>query len=255
MSIIQIDPLVKISHVVQIVEQKMALTPKGERIAIHLAIANQPPLMVGDMKAILSKLEQDEEVLTLHTYPGGRAMGHDGKLTLGRSPVFLLTPNSKFPAYAQRLRIRLEESQKNNQLAENVSVDVDELPSNQVPLAACPSGTIFIRFDDMNRHILLNDCFLIAQPAYDSENYRFFEYVWKNPDRVITLDELNRTLDEPLKKPISKIVENLNFRGPLKDAFFKVSKTSVLFTPIQTMDTLTAAGLYPLRLYSTQKVD
>ncbi len=124
------------------------------------------------------------------------------------------------------------------------------LPSTN-PLSQ--KGLVSIRFDDLSRHILLNDCFLIAQPAYDSENYRFFEYVWKHPDRLITLEEFNQNLEEPLKKPIGKILENLNFRGPLKDAFFQVSKTSVLFTPVRTVEALTAAGLYPLRLFSTQR--
>lgn len=120
-------------------------------------------------------------------------------------------------------------------------------------LPQAQGATVFIRFDALNRYILLNDCFLIAQPAYDSENYRFFEYVWKHPNRNITLEELNQNLAAPLIKPIAKTLENLNFRGSLKDAFFQVSKTSILFTPNRTVEALTDAGLYPLRLFSVQK--
>lgn len=262
-----IDPLVKIACVVQLIEQKMALSPKGGKISIPLAKAIEPPLMTGDMRAILSKLEQDEKVLIVHQCPGALSIEHTGVLTLTRvrSTAFLLTPNAKFPAYAKALRTQLETAGKNNptlkeppslinQSADRTSLNADKASVIQSPLVSSLER-VLIRFDDLSRHILLNDCFLIAQPAYDSENYRFFDYVWKHPDRLITLDEFNQKLEEPLKKPIAKILENLNFRGPLKDAFFQVSKTSVLFTPVRTVEALTAAGLYPLRLFSTQKTD
>ena len=102
---------------------------------------------------------------------------------------------------------------------------------------------------------LLDDNLLIAQPVYDSENYRFFEYVWHNPNRDISLDELNQKLEEPLKKPIGKILDNLNFGGHLRAAFFQVSKTCVCFTPSRTIEDLRQAGLYPLRLFSAQTAD
>ncbi len=232
-----IDPIVKIAYVVQLIEQKIALSPKGSKIRIPQSVALEPPLMAGDMRAILSKLETDEKLIIVHERPGDFSSEFQGMLTLARirSTAFLLTPNAKFSAYAKKLRASLQ--------------------TNQEPLIQTLTEQVSIRFDDLSRHILLNDCFLIAQPAYDSENYRFFEYVWKHPDRLITLEEFNQNLEEPLKKPIAKILENLNFRGPLKDAFFQVSKTSVLFTPVRTVEALTAAGLYPLRLFSTQKTD
>lgn len=119
--------------------------------------------------------------------------------------------------------------------------------------AASPtsSGYLALKFDAINRYILLNESFLIAQPAYGSENYCFIEYVWNNPNRDISLEELNSQLDEPLKKSLAKILESLNFRGALKDAFFQVSKTSVRLTPSRSIEELTQAGLYPLRLFST----
>lgn len=248
-------PIEKIYHVVQMIEHQRALSSKDAGIIFSITDAIQRPLESGDLRAILNKLEQDEGVIILNEVP-------DRSLRW----VFRLT--SKFDDYSQRVKAQYEEWQKSKPQEKPVSLlsfaskpfvtpKMYKDTQSEKDQAFFPKKEVHvsIRFDDMNRYILLNDSFLIAQPDYDSENYRFFEYVWKNPNRTITLDELNKKLESPLKKPLAKILENLNFRGQLKDTFFQVSKTSIRFIPNRSIDDLIEARLYPLRLFTTQKAD
>lgn len=88
-----------------------------------------------------------------------------------------------------------------------------------------------------SREILLNNL-VLARPEFGSENEIVFRYLFDNPNRTVTLDELQKRMgDQPIKKTLHKIVENLGFQGDLKDAFFSVAKDSILFrNPIRKED-------------------
>lgn len=88
-----------------------------------------------------------------------------------------------------------------------------------------------------SREILINNL-ILARPEFGSENEIVFRYLFDNPNRTVTLDELQKRMgDQPIKKTLHKIVENLGFQGDLKDAFFSVAKDSILFrNPIRKED-------------------
>ncbi len=88
-----------------------------------------------------------------------------------------------------------------------------------------------------SREILLNNI-LLARPGFGSENEILFRYLFDNPNRPVTIAELQKQLgDQPIKKGLHKIVENLGFLGDFKDAFFSVSKDTVLFrNPVRRKD-------------------
>ena len=88
-----------------------------------------------------------------------------------------------------------------------------------------------------SREILINNL-VLARPEFGSENEIVFRYLFDNPNRTVKLDELQKRLgDQPIKKNLHKIVENLGFQGDLKDAFFSVTKDSILFrNPIRNED-------------------
>jgi hypothetical protein len=87
------------------------------------------------------------------------------------------------------------------------------------------------------REIILNG-FLLGRPNFDSENHIVFEYVYKHPNRDISLDEIEKNLQgRTLSKTLPKIVENWGFTGRLKKAFFDVSKLKIKFrNPISSKD-------------------
>lgn len=99
------------------------------------------------------------------------------------------------------------------------------------------------------REILLNDVFLIGKPDFDSENEVVFGYLYNNPDRTITLDELKEKLKRDITKTLHKIVENLGFKGDIKNLFFNISKSSIKFKKQITQKDLDELGLKRIRLY------
>jgi len=64
---------------------------------------------------------------------------------------------------------------------------------------------------------------------YDTINEQIFDYFFKNSNRKITLDELQKSVDEPIKRSLPKIVNELGFSGDLLRIFFNVSKNAVEF--------------------------
>ncbi len=95
--------------------------------------------------------------------------------------------------------------------------------------------------------IILNN-FLFSKLDYDGENHLVFEYVFRNPNREITREEIEESLrDTDITKPLPKIVDNWGFTGDIRKVFFQVSKQSIKFrNPIHQKD-LDALHLSRLR--------
>jgi hypothetical protein len=102
-----------------------------------------------------------------------------------------------------------------------------------------------ITFDPNDGKVLLNGIFEIAKPRVDSENYQVIEYLYRNPDRDITKEEIEQHLSTPLQKPFSKILDQLHFQGALKEAFFQLSKTKIRFKQRVSKGELQTKGLLP----------
>lgn len=98
------------------------------------------------------------------------------------------------------------------------------------------------------REVLLNNVQL-ARLAFGKENDIVFEHLYKNANKSIPIEELNKKLgDEGLRKDLHKIIDNIGFRGNLKAAFFNVSKAAILFrNPLRKKD-LEELGIKYLRL-------
>lgn len=101
--------------------------------------------------------------------------------------------------------------------------------SPKVETDAPRDGIAYEVFYTPSREILLNN-FLIGKPDFNGENDNVFGYLFKNPNVPVSLDDLGKALGgKPPKKALSKIIENLGFRGEMKAIFFSVSKTSIMF--------------------------
>lgn len=96
------------------------------------------------------------------------------------------------------------------------------------------------------REILLNS-FLLTKTNFDSENDNVFDYIYRNPNRKIKLEELKKEMGSNLTKSLHKIVENLGFRGELKKAFFSISKNDLLFRNPLTQKNLDDLGISRLK--------
>ena len=98
------------------------------------------------------------------------------------------------------------------------------------------------------REILLNEALRLAKPDFDSENEVVFDYLYKNPNKKFTKNQLEKELRIKIAKSFHKIIENLGFKGELKQAFFQVSKTSIYFRNPITEDDLEALGMSKIKL-------
>ncbi len=97
------------------------------------------------------------------------------------------------------------------------------------------------------REILING-FLLAKLDFARENDNVFDYLYRNPDRTVSISELEKHLGESMRKSPSKIVENLGFAGEFKKVFFDISKDSIRFRKQITRSQLQEFGITWLRI-------
>ncbi len=86
------------------------------------------------------------------------------------------------------------------------------------------------------RQVLMNNA-QISKPDFNSENDLVFSFLYDNPNRRITREEIEKAIGDKLTKTLHKIVENLGFEGDTKEVFFSVSKDAIEFrNPITKKD-------------------
>ena len=89
---------------------------------------------------------------------------------------------------------------------------------------------------------------LLSKPNYDSENEQVFEYIYKNPGRKISLEEIERELNRPIKKRLNDIVRDIGFKGDLRIFFPAISKTAVKFVKTVTKSDFQKSGTREIRV-------
>ena len=105
-----------------------------------------------------------------------------------------------------------------------------------------------IHFSEMSGKIFLNGLLLLAKPNHGSENYSFFKYLYDNPNRTVTREELTKN-DIKIGKSPSQIVNDLGFKGGLGKLFFSVSENAYTFRNPITDDILEDQDFKDLRLF------
>lgn len=97
------------------------------------------------------------------------------------------------------------------------------------------------------REILMNDIFLLSKPESFGENEDFFEYLYKNQNKELKIEDIEKELGRKFSKPISKILENLGFRKGLKDLFFRFGAGKIFFrNPARTSDLIESGVRIPI---------
>ena len=79
------------------------------------------------------------------------------------------------------------------------------------------------------REIVLNGLFLLSKSNFTSENEKVFSYLYQNPNKIISREELEVAIGSSVEKKFHKIIENLGFNPDLKKCFFDVGKNSIMF--------------------------
>jgi len=86
-----------------------------------------------------------------------------------------------------------------------------------------------ITYNDHTREVKLNNI-VLTKTDFDSENDNCFDFIYRNPNRPIGIDELEQVLGGKLKKRLAHIVRDLGFTKEIKTIFFPVvTKSQVKF--------------------------
>ncbi len=88
----------------------------------------------------------------------------------------------------------------------------------------------WIDYSQVTRRVMLNDTRTLARLHFNGQNDLVFSYIYENPYRIITLDEIEANATrEPLRKNLHEFVRAFGFSGTLRELFFDVSKRSIYF--------------------------
>ncbi len=142
----------------------------------------------------------------------------------------------------KRRNEKYEKTQKEPKVEKPVKKMADKPPEEEKKI-----DTVYEIFYSKQRQVLLNNI-EIARPDFDSENELVFSFLMDNSNKKHTKAEIEKAVGKPLTKTLHKIVENLGFKGEIRQAFFDVSKDSICFrNPIRKED-LDKLGITKLKL-------
>lgn len=98
----------------------------------------------------------------------------------------------------------------------------------------------WISYSEKGRKIFLNNAdasTLISKPDFDSINEQIFTFIYNNDNKKITLEELKKGCKIKINKSLHKVLNELGFKGKLKELFFDVSSKGIIFhNPITEQD-------------------
>ena len=91
----------------------------------------------------------------------------------------------------------------------------------------CPS----ITYDEENRQVLLDGRFIVATFRSCSLNRTLFEYLYLNPGRKITFEELDREIFKGRNINLSKIGDAMGFKCELRRLLFTCEADTITYHP------------------------
>lgn len=82
------------------------------------------------------------------------------------------------------------------------------------------------------------------RPNFYTQTDLMFSYIFRNPNRVITLDEVRKNIDRRhLSLTFTHMVSGLKFTGKLRRLFFRASKSHLIFYNPITVERMQALGI------------
>lgn len=78
-----------------------------------------------------------------------------------------------------------------------------------------------------DRNIRLNGKIPLYKPQFGSDGESLFKWLYDNPNKVFTKDELEKQLGIVISDKFQKITDRWNFRAGLKETFFDIHEDSI----------------------------
>ena len=226
------------------IDDKRETTPSGQPILIHPMgdlNGNYPNL---ELLMLLKKLQDDEKVLKVTRVP---ITDKEGWSPSYEDDYYGLELLPKFDEYFDIIQHQPEYYEFTNRKPSNQSNQPQQREQVQHNPQRNNSDIVFEINYTTSREILLNNVFQIARPDFDRENDLVFQFLYDNPNKTFTIEEIEGKLGK-LTKPLHKIVENLGFNGDLRKVFMSVSKTAICFKNPVTKSDLERLGISRIKL-------
>lgn len=142
-----------------------------------------------------------------------------------------------------------ERKQIEEQAKRDAEFDAFVFPDNKDKQTNADDSRVYwLDYSEKNRKLILNNCLLIAKTNLNSTNDNFLSYIFKNPNRKISLTEVQDKGRVEIKRDFHKILDDLNFKGSARKLFFDVSKTTITFHNPVSKKQMQEAGIELLQL-------
>lgn len=237
----------KVYFLLNRIEDKRVLTPKGQPILIHPASDLSNNYSIVELSQLFAKLEKDEQILkVLKESARGLSASLDPYADF-EDGCYHLEVLPRFDEYFAKIRLEPEYQESSGKRPANQSklTSSDESKQDTQPKDV-PNVVYEITYTG-SREILLNKLLLISKPDFNSENDLFFSFLYENPNKTFKVSEIEAKIGT-LTKDIHKILENLGFTGDIRKVFINASRTSVCFSNPITRSDLEKLGINIIKL-------
>lgn len=116
----------------------------------------------------------------------------------------------------------------------------------EIPLNSEKADMVISFHEDLK--VVLNDTLVISKPNFDSENELVFRFLYENPNKKWSKQEIEQQIKVKIHKSFDKIVENLGFKNDLRRIFWHVSSTTVQFNNPVSNETIEKLKLKHIRI-------
>ncbi|KKP92825.1 MAG: hypothetical protein UR98_C0017G0017 [Parcubacteria group bacterium GW2011_GWA1_36_12] len=208
------------------IEDTRVITPSGQPVLIHPYKDLVSKYSDVELIQIFTKLENDEKVLKVLKTPAARPnSSFFDPYTDPEDEYFYLDILPAFDDYFAKVQQEPEYQEFSGRKPPQTPPDVQ----GEMSIPETSQEVIYeVKYSTKTREILINN-FLLSRPNSFSENDEVFEYLYNNPNKEISVEEIETSLRKELTKKFDKTLENLGFVGKLRTVFFKVSKDKIIF--------------------------
>ncbi|PIY72615.1 hypothetical protein COY87_00010 [Candidatus Roizmanbacteria bacterium CG_4_10_14_0_8_um_filter_33_9] len=147
--------------------------------------------------------------------------------TFGYGSIGIKVNLANFDDFYEKIK---QEFEKRKQKTDKINKEtVKEIPKQTTTKKPQENDEVMYQITyTKQRQVLMNNA-QISKPDFNSENDLVFSFLYENPNRRISKEEIEKAIGGKLTKSLHKIVENLGFEGDTKEVFFSVSKNAIEF--------------------------
>lgn len=234
--------------IIKAISEARAITRKGYDVNVYITSENRlDAIYPRQLRDILLKLQDDEGILTLKSFPKHLVYDDFDNEVLEsmvwakaapQGVYFTVGIHENFDKWASK-HMNIGQVSGEEPLQVQEKREISESPDCQIVYEITYTRA---------REILLNEVFQLARPDFNSENDNVFDYLYQHPNETFTVNQIKEHIGGELDKSLHKIIENLGFRGDLRKAFFDVSQDSIRFKNPVTRKDLADLGITRIKL-------